>query len=63
MAINPVIWNGIISIYIIIYCISNFKLMQEVFVYIIVAAAIVFLIRKFFFSSKKSSGCNPDCNC
>jgi hypothetical protein len=63
MATNPVIWDGFVGLYFIIFNLSNFKLMQEVVVYFVVALAIVFLINKYVFPTKKDKNCNTDCGC
>jgi hypothetical protein len=63
MAFNSVVWNGIIGLCSLLFNLSNFKLMQETIVYILLFVAIAFLVKKYFFPSKKKSNCGTDCGC
>ncbi|MFC4268299.1 FeoB-associated Cys-rich membrane protein [Polaribacter marinivivus] len=63
MAFDSVIFYGTFSLCCIIYNISNFKLMQQIVVYILVFLAVFYIVKKYFFNTKKNKGCNTDCNC
>ncbi|WP_437440112.1 FeoB-associated Cys-rich membrane protein [Polaribacter litorisediminis] len=63
MAINSVIRYGVIGVCSFIFNLSNFKLMQEIIVYLLVASAVFFLIKKYFIPSKKEKKCSSDCGC
>ncbi|WP_405609901.1 FeoB-associated Cys-rich membrane protein [Polaribacter sp. Asnod1-A03] len=63
MAINSIIWFGFIGLCFVIFNLSNFKLMQEIIIYILLFLAIVYLVKKYFFRSKKKSNCGTDCGC
>ncbi|WP_432788539.1 FeoB-associated Cys-rich membrane protein [Polaribacter marinivivus] len=63
MAFDSVIFYGTFSLCCFIYNISNFKLMQQIVVYILVFLAVFYIVKKYFFNAKKNKGCNTDCNC
>jgi hypothetical protein len=63
VAFNSTVWDGLLSVYLFFYYLSNFKLMQEILAYIIVVLAVIFLVKKYFFSAKKNKGCSSDCGC
>ncbi|MDV7186314.1 FeoB-associated Cys-rich membrane protein [Lutibacter sp. TH_r2] len=65
MANTSTCWNGNFSLYICCRSLFNFKLMQDILVYIALVIAVTFLIKKFFFKSKstKKGNCGSDCGC
>ncbi|WP_368086201.1 FeoB-associated Cys-rich membrane protein [Polaribacter sp. Hel_I_88] len=63
MAFNSIVWYGVIGLFSLFFNLSNFKLMQEIIVYILLFVAIAFLVKKYFFPAKKKSKCGTDCGC
>ena len=60
---NSTVWNGPVDICILIFNLSNFKLMQEIIVYLLVILAIFFSVKKYLIPSKKENKCSSDCDC
>ena len=63
VALNSVVWDGVIGLFFFIFNLSNFKLMQEIISYILVVLAVLFLVKKYIFPSKKNSKCKSGCGC